>query len=70
MNTLQRLHNLKEKGFSIKTMSYLSDIKEATIYAYSCKHNKLSKDKEKRLLEVLDRLERLYNVRDNKRENE
>lgn len=54
MNTKERIKLAKDKGYSIKLISSLTNINVNTLYAFTSGKRNLSPEKEEKLNQVLD----------------
>lgn len=49
MTTKEMIDKAREEGFTIKTISKITDINLSTLYNYNCGRNNLSKEKEEKI---------------------
>ena len=59
MTVQEKITYLKENGVTIKLLSRLSNIKEATLYSFSCGKRNLSLEKLEKINSLLDILIKL-----------
>ena len=60
MNTIEMIKEAKKKGITVNMISNITNINARTIYNYCSGNRNISRDKEKKIRETIDRLTDLY----------